>query len=312
MDICMNGTPLDGIPAYNRVSIRAVLVHDGEDPGPALAAAGIVNPIAIPVVMGEDLDLSGGMPGNGITPNLIAVLETEEQEDFEYSPANRSGLTGSQPDAARPVRPFTTTAPPAFGMRSFAPIGRLGDTRPGRYGNNTTGFPPSAGQSLEIDGIPTSGSKNLYPSAGRGSVITVDQNGAATEGNPDAAGQGTANVDVAAQPADGEGLPEPDYQATGRGIMSRIPGSYQVAQLQLAIPLVVGGAQLLSDALTILGGAAILNNQNQGDRPEVPVDPGFTEPALEKMNSRGISPSDVQSVLSGPKNVATGEAATPL
>jgi len=61
-------------------------------------------------------------------------------------------------------------------------------------------------------------------------------------------------------------------------------------------------SQAISSAI-----ANILNNQNQGDRPEIPVDPGFTEPALEKMNTRGISPADVKSALSGPKNVATGE-----
>ena len=44
---------LDRIPAFSRVSIRAVLVNEGEDPGPALAEARIVNPIAIPVVLGE-------------------------------------------------------------------------------------------------------------------------------------------------------------------------------------------------------------------------------------------------------------------
>jgi hypothetical protein len=168
MDVCMSDNPLDGIPAYNRVSIRAVLVHGDEDPGPALAAAGITDPIAIPVVMGEDLDLFGGMLGDGITPNLTAVLETEAREDFGYSSTDRSDQTDSQPDAARPASPFTTTAPLAFGMRSFAPIGRLGDTRSGRYGNNTTGFPPSPGESLEIDRILTSGRRNLYPSAGHG------------------------------------------------------------------------------------------------------------------------------------------------
>ena len=47
--------PLDRIPAFNRVSIRAVLVNEGEDPGPALAEAGIVNPIAIPMVLGDTI-----------------------------------------------------------------------------------------------------------------------------------------------------------------------------------------------------------------------------------------------------------------
>ena len=75
--------PLDRIPAFNRVSIRAVLVQQGQDPGPALAAAGILNPIAIPVVLGEQVELSSGILGDGITPNLTAVLETEYQDHFD-------------------------------------------------------------------------------------------------------------------------------------------------------------------------------------------------------------------------------------
>jgi hypothetical protein len=64
----MSDDPLDRIPAYNRVSIRAVLVHGDEDPGPALAAACITDPIALRVVMGDDPHV-GGMLGDGITPN---------------------------------------------------------------------------------------------------------------------------------------------------------------------------------------------------------------------------------------------------
>ncbi|HET6307128.1 MAG TPA: hypothetical protein VFG12_08080, partial [Rhodopila sp.] len=46
-------SPMDKLPAHDRVSIRAVLVREGEDPGPALAASGIVEPVAVPVVVGE-------------------------------------------------------------------------------------------------------------------------------------------------------------------------------------------------------------------------------------------------------------------
>ncbi len=53
MDLVVSDHPLDRIPAFTRISIRAVLVQQGEDPGPALAVAGIINPVAIPVVLGE-------------------------------------------------------------------------------------------------------------------------------------------------------------------------------------------------------------------------------------------------------------------
>ena len=74
----MDNAPLADIPAHNRVSIRAVLVQAGVDPGPALRAAGILDPIAIPVVLGEDPSVPGGILGDGVTPNLRAVLETEQ------------------------------------------------------------------------------------------------------------------------------------------------------------------------------------------------------------------------------------------
>ncbi len=62
-----------------------MLVNQGEDPSAALAKAGIVNAVAIPVVLGEQLDLPRGILGDGITPNLKAVLETEQQDDFDAS-----------------------------------------------------------------------------------------------------------------------------------------------------------------------------------------------------------------------------------
>jgi len=176
----MSDNPLDRLPAHNRVSIRAVLVHEGEDPGPALAAAGIVNPIAVPVVQGEELDLSGGILGNGITPNLKAVLENEQHDDFDSSPYHQSDKGASQPGAARPAEPVTTTMPAAFGLRPLAPINGLGDAgsdpRSGRYGNRATVCPPSPGQSLETDRIPTAGWRNPWAPAGNGPISNVDPN----------------------------------------------------------------------------------------------------------------------------------------
>jgi hypothetical protein len=43
----------------------------------------------------------------------------EQEDDFEASPYAQRNTAGSQPDTALPARPFTTTAPPAFGMGSL-------------------------------------------------------------------------------------------------------------------------------------------------------------------------------------------------
>ena len=143
MDLRMSESPLDRIPAYNQGLDRAVLVHEGEEPSPALAATGIVDPIAIPVALDEEIDLAGGILGDGITPNLITVLETEQHDEFGSRPYDPPDKAPSQPDAGRPDDPVATTMPEAFGMRSFAPMGRLGDTRSGRFGYPPTVCPPS-------------------------------------------------------------------------------------------------------------------------------------------------------------------------
>lgn len=168
----MSGNPLDRIPAFDRVSIRAVLVRDGEDPIPALAAAGIIDPIAIPVVMGDELNLSGGILGDGITPNLIAVLETEQTKSFETSSYNSPHQAASRQDTARAARRGTTTLPEAFGQRSFAPIGGLDipglNPRSGRFGDRPAVRPPSPGQSLHLCRVLATGWRNRYTVAGNG------------------------------------------------------------------------------------------------------------------------------------------------
>jgi hypothetical protein len=118
----MSDNPLDKLPAHDRVSIRAVLVHEGEDASAALAEAGFADTISVPVVLGEQPDLPGGILGNGITANLTAVLETEEEQAFDPSP-------GSQPDTARPDRgnvgpsgSASTMLPAAFGLQPLAPV----------------------------------------------------------------------------------------------------------------------------------------------------------------------------------------------
>jgi len=137
----MSDNPLGRIPAYDRVSIPAVLVRDGEDPGPALAAAGIVDPIAIPVVLGENPHALG-MLGDGFTPNLIGVLETKRPRARAASPVSQPDRAASQPDAARQAQSFTKPAPPSFGMGSFAPIRGAGATRSGRFGKAPKVFRP--------------------------------------------------------------------------------------------------------------------------------------------------------------------------
>ena len=63
-------------PTISNTKCRVTLVHEGEDASAALAEAGFAETISIPVVLGEQPDLPGGILGNGITPNLTAVLET--------------------------------------------------------------------------------------------------------------------------------------------------------------------------------------------------------------------------------------------
>jgi hypothetical protein len=72
--------------------------------------------------MGEQPDLSGGILGNGITPNVMAVLETEQDDPSDVG-------SDSAPASARPARtgagpsgPVTTMLPPAFGMQPLAPV----------------------------------------------------------------------------------------------------------------------------------------------------------------------------------------------
>jgi hypothetical protein len=136
----MNDSPLDKVPAHNRVSIRAVLVHEGEDASAALAEAGFADTISVPVVLGEQPDLSVGILGNGITPNVTAVLETEH----EGEPGEAQGVQTDKGQAERgdigPSGPVTTMLPPAFGMQPLAPVSRTGDAgrqASGRRGQNS-------------------------------------------------------------------------------------------------------------------------------------------------------------------------------
>jgi hypothetical protein len=122
----MTNDPTDKPPAFNRVSIRAVLVHEGDDPTEALAKAGFSDVISIPVILGDDPHLSGGILGNGITPNLVAILETEQEDAIEDEPGTQPDPSRSASEAAPPSTPATANLPAAFGIRPLAPVRKRG------------------------------------------------------------------------------------------------------------------------------------------------------------------------------------------
>ncbi|HYZ20945.1 MAG TPA: hypothetical protein VE690_02195 [Rhodopila sp.] len=113
----MSDNPLDQIPEFDRISLRAVLVIGDADPTEALSAAGIVDPVTLPVVLDDG---SGDTP-HALTPGIRAVLEFE------------------QPEAPAQTQQFTMPAdipeppPPAPGTRMLpaSPLGQpLAPIRP--------------------------------------------------------------------------------------------------------------------------------------------------------------------------------------
>lgn len=141
----MRDNPLDRLPDFDRVSIAAVLVCGDEDPTAALAEAGIFDLVAIPVVIGDDAGLAGGILGDGLTPNLTGVLETVYEDIADPSFSMQPDQTASRSGAAQPG---TTMLPAAFGRPAFAPIRRQDDTAQsmgrdaGRYGHRSSDAPP--------------------------------------------------------------------------------------------------------------------------------------------------------------------------
>jgi hypothetical protein len=125
----MNENPLDRIPEYDRLSLRAVIVPEGQDPGPYLASAGIDDPVALPIVFG-DAEPSVTF-GEAFTPNLKAVLESDQPDSAGFgetaNAASGSGDNGSE-NQAKPWRSAVSQAPglearPSVqGYRSVAPI----------------------------------------------------------------------------------------------------------------------------------------------------------------------------------------------
>jgi hypothetical protein len=118
----MSDNPLDRIASFDRVSIRAVVVSDDEDQSQALSEAGIFDPISFPVVFGEDQpDFSFG---DGITPNLTAVLEPDQEVGEFDSTDQPAGMQRgpAQSGPSQQTRLATATLPAAYGVQPLAPV----------------------------------------------------------------------------------------------------------------------------------------------------------------------------------------------
>ncbi len=124
--------PMDSLHDFDTVSLRAVVVRDGQDPGAALAEAGIFDPIAVAMEFDDDLGASGHLLGDGITPNLTAVLEMDAPEPSDAGfdmpmgqPQDPSGSMSAPETGFDPgVSTITTRLPAAFGMQPLAPVRR--------------------------------------------------------------------------------------------------------------------------------------------------------------------------------------------
>ncbi len=125
----MSDNPLDRIPSFDRVSVRAVVVMEGEDPGPLLAAAGIIDPVAVPAVFGDSAPDRGF--GDGFTPNLSAVVEFDDDADgFEGEGDEQADgdASAAEPLSSGPLASGSGTVilPAARGMTPLAPVRRAG------------------------------------------------------------------------------------------------------------------------------------------------------------------------------------------
>jgi hypothetical protein len=119
----MSENPLDRIPSFDRVSIRAVIVPDGEDPTRALSEAGILDPVALRVVFGEDQPDIGF--GDGITPNLTGVLEPDLVDDeFDSGAEPIADQLGAVQGNSGQHQSTTTSLPAAYGTQPLAPVRR--------------------------------------------------------------------------------------------------------------------------------------------------------------------------------------------
>jgi hypothetical protein len=112
----MNDDPLERLPAFNRISVRAVLDTGDGDVQAALAEAGIFDPVAVPVLLGDDALQAGAFLGDGMTPNLVGVLVPDTDD---MAPNIRSAAGSEQADGAGPGRARRAHA---VGWRSRAPV----------------------------------------------------------------------------------------------------------------------------------------------------------------------------------------------
>ena len=70
--------PLPQMHAFDRLSIPAVLVLDIDGAARVASAAGIHDPVVVPVAFGTDPNV---MPGDCFTPNLTAIFEPDDVEE---------------------------------------------------------------------------------------------------------------------------------------------------------------------------------------------------------------------------------------
>lgn len=111
------------LAAANRVSIRAVLDDGHGDLQAALRDAGIFEPVAIPVLLGDQADASGGMLGNGVTPNVVGVLEPDEAESDTFAAdPDPAPLLPKGGAAIVADRSGSANLPASFGIRPLAPV----------------------------------------------------------------------------------------------------------------------------------------------------------------------------------------------
>ena len=120
----MSDDPLNGIPSFDRVSIRAVLVEDGEDPGQALVEAGIFDPVAIRVSLGDDQP--DNTFGDGFTDNLTGVLESDPDHEFDPGSGTPPAQASSASEQGPSTDPKSANLPGAFGLRPLAPVRKRG------------------------------------------------------------------------------------------------------------------------------------------------------------------------------------------
>jgi hypothetical protein len=115
--------PLDQIPEFDRISLRAVLVTGNTDPTEALNAAGIYDPVVLPVI----LDNGAGDVGNALTPGIRAVLEFQDPEPLAQPqdpdpPTASEPSSAASPAAASPTAPRTAMLPATSFGRPLAPV----------------------------------------------------------------------------------------------------------------------------------------------------------------------------------------------